>query len=69
MQRPTAGDVVDLKRLARYLEGAAEVKRTRKRPMRIDVYVDSDHASCGIARRSTTGLVVMLEGDVVKTKS
>ena len=77
MKNPTSLDIGDLKRVARYLKGAPRCVQSFEfkgagragKKLRIAGYVDSDHAGCAITRRSTIGLVVLLEGHVVKTKS
>ena len=63
MQKPTERHWGLLKRVARYLRFAPRVVQRIAYQDRIDklgVYVDSDHAGCIRSRKSTTGAVVML---------
>ena len=72
MNSPTENDFQRLKRLGRYLVRytmTAKVIREQDMFDRIRVYVDTDHAGCGITRRSTTGLAVMLNNHCVLHKS
>ena len=59
MSRPRKGEVVKLKRLARYLVGAEKViwrfPFTEEECRSIDVYADSNWAACLESRRSTSG--------------
>lgn len=63
MQSPTERHWALLKRAARYLRYAPRVVQRLGYQDRIDkleVYVDSDHAGCVRTRKSTTGAVIML---------
>ena len=75
MSKPTARSMARMKRFARYL---LEHPRTtivfradggEWGDGRIDVYSDSDWASCPRRRRSTTGGVLVVDGGVVKSWS
>ena len=69
MQQPTEGAMGLLKRVARYLIKHPQTRRVfedTKFPEKIRVYVDSDHAGCAVARKSTTGYVVRLGHNTVK---
>ena len=73
MSRPRVGDLAKLKRLARYLVGAAEVvwrfPFTENEPKMINVYADSNWAACVLSRRSTSGGTVTVDGCTVKNFS
>ena len=73
MAKPTWADVGRLKRVARYLVGAERIVwRFRGGGAvadRLDVYVDSDWAGRRTDRKSTSGGVMCVGGQVVKTWS
>ena len=63
MQSPTEADFQRLKRLGRFLKKHPHVQAVypeQALPDTLHVFVDSDHAGCGLTRRSTTGLAMML---------
>ena len=62
MARPTEGDEVRLKRLARYLRGRPKGQYLFAWQEYVDVlhgYVDSDWAGCTRTRKSTSGGTVL----------
>ena len=72
MQAPCTGDMVPLKRLARYLVGRPRARiryRNQERPAKARVHVDSDYAGDCITRKSTTGLVAMYGSHQLKVSS
>ena len=70
MATPRQGDMLLLKRLARYLVGAPRAIYTfqwRSQAAYLDVFVDSDWAGCKGTRRSTSGGIVTWGGHVLKS--
>merc|ERR1712026_609172 len=58
MSQPTAGDMIRLKRIVRYIRTVPRMaaKFAWKIPSRsIEVYTDSDHAGCPLTRKSKLG--------------
>ena len=69
MKDPSEGDVVNLKRLGRYLVNSPAVKmifKWRMKMSRVDGYSDSDFAGSE-KRTSTTGGVIIVGGTVLKS--
>ena len=72
MAAPTEANLLDLKKLARYLVGRPYVALRyyqQSRPRVLKLKVDSDHAADKKTRRSTTGCVALFGEHVVKTTS
>ena len=74
MANPSGESMRKLKRLARYLLAVPEWETIFRRCQEweaciIDVYTDSDWAGCRRTRRSTSGGVMCVGGDMVKTWS
>ena len=60
MVNPTEAKWSDLKRLGRFLKkypDFTQIFAEQRMPSSIRVQVDSDHAGCGVTRRSTTGMI------------
>ena len=72
MSSPNESDWTRLKRLGRYLlryPMTANVFVEQPEVKMIRVFCDSDHAGCGVTRRSTTGLATMLGRHCVRHSS
>ena len=72
MPRPSGSGRRRLKRLARYLVGVPDVEiefRSDGDIGQIEVYTDSDWAGCRATRKSTSGGVLCVGGDVAKSWS
>ena len=72
MNGPTEADLGRLKRLGRYMikyPMTANVMKEQNPQDCIRAFVDTDHAGCGITRRSTAGLCLMLGAHCVKHQS
>ena len=72
MSKPTVRGLQQLKRLARYLVGVTDVEvefRNDGDTSCIEVYTDSDWAGCKTTRKSTSGGILCVGGDVVKSWS
>jgi hypothetical protein len=70
MSTPTAGDMGNLKRLARYLVDKERVVIEydyQEENRIVEVWTDSDYAGCTRTRKSTTGGVCRLGGHLIKT--
>ena len=72
MAAPTPSSMADLKRLGRYLSGHRRVVLTyeeQEMPKVLETYVDSDHATDRVTRKSVTGMAQMLGGHTIKNTS
>ena len=75
MASPRSSDLVDLKRVVRYVRyrPRAELRFLRRAvgnsEVFLDLFVDSDWAGCLATRRSTTGLIAMLGDHCIKHAS
>ena len=72
MQQPNSSNLVQLKRVGRYLKRrprAAYRFKAQPMPKELLMTVDSDHAGCPLTRKSTTGLVAQFGAHTVQTIS
>ena len=72
MQQPNSSNLVQLKRVGRYLKRrprAAYSFKAQPMPKELLMTVDSDHAGCPLTSKSTTGLVAQFGAHTVKTSS
>ena len=72
MAKPTRGDVLKAKRIARYLRGRPRlvINFDWCEPCsELTGYSDSDWAGCAASRKSTSGGVLMIGGHLIKTYS
>ena len=62
MSKPRTGHMIQLKRVARYLQGvprkAQQYPAQEQSKAHLEVHVDSDRAGDTVTRRSTTGVIV-----------
>ena len=72
MQNPTQADLVELKRVARYLlkfPRAVLIFEEQELPKELNGWVDSDFAGDLVSRRSSSGLVLLFGRHCLKTSS
>jgi hypothetical protein len=71
LEHPTKEVVKGIKRVFRYLKGTAEKGLFFKSggEGKLEAYVDASYAECLLTRKSTTGYVLTIDGDVVDWKS
>jgi hypothetical protein len=72
MKTPRESDMMDLKRLGRYLKQARAgslVFKLQEAPKRIEIFVDADWAGEATTRKSRSGMMLMLGSHLVKHAS